>query len=93
MFVNGWALNEHLYRGPSTDTSYQVLVHLAERFQRRRCFSIGQSETRIAGGGYVCKRIGTKCAIFIKDVPWMLSTEFQFIWLRGFRVMAKAHYV
>ena len=26
----------NLQRGPSIDTSYQVLVHLAERFQRRR---------------------------------------------------------
>ena len=28
----------HLYRGPSRDASYQVLVHLAKRFQRRRFF-------------------------------------------------------
>jgi hypothetical protein len=26
----------NLYRGPSIDASYQVLVHLADRFQRRR---------------------------------------------------------
>jgi hypothetical protein len=26
----------NLYRGPSIDASYQVLVHLAEVFQRRR---------------------------------------------------------
>ena len=26
----------HHYRGPSIDASYQVLVHLAEGFQRRR---------------------------------------------------------
>jgi hypothetical protein len=25
-----------LYRGPSKDASYQVLIHLARRFQRRR---------------------------------------------------------
>jgi hypothetical protein len=30
---------------------------------------INQSETIIACGGYVCKRIGTKCAIFIEDFP------------------------
>ena len=35
MFVNGSGRNEHLYRGPSTDASYQVSVHLAEGFQRR----------------------------------------------------------
>jgi hypothetical protein len=38
MFVNGAELNEHLYRGPSKDASYQVLIHLARRFQRRRFF-------------------------------------------------------
>ena len=38
MFVTGSELNEHLYRGPSKDASYQVLIHLAKRFQRRRFF-------------------------------------------------------
>ena len=28
----------NLYRGPSNDASYQVLIHLAKRFQRRRVF-------------------------------------------------------
>ena len=28
----------NLYRGPSNDASYQVLIHLAMRFQRRRSF-------------------------------------------------------
>ena len=36
MFVNGSRQNEHLYKGPSIDASYQVSVHLAEWFQRRR---------------------------------------------------------
>jgi hypothetical protein len=44
----------NLYRGPSIDASYQVLVHLDKWFQRRRFFNIGQSETRIACGGHVC---------------------------------------
>jgi hypothetical protein len=38
----------NLYRGPSIDASYQVAVHLAKRFQRRRFFKISQSETIIA---------------------------------------------
>jgi hypothetical protein len=42
------------YRGPSIDASYQVSVHLAKRFQRRRILKISQSETRIACGGHVC---------------------------------------
>ena len=38
MFVNGSEINEQLYRGPSKDASYQILIHLANRFQRRRFF-------------------------------------------------------
>ena len=38
----------NLYRGPSIDASYQVSIHLAKRFLRRRFKKIGQSETRIA---------------------------------------------
>ena len=49
----------NLYRGPSIDASYQVSVHLAKRFQRRIFFQIDQSETRIACGVHVCKRIRT----------------------------------
>jgi hypothetical protein len=44
----------NLYRGPAIDASYQISVHLAKRFQRRRFLKIGQSETRIAYGGHVC---------------------------------------
>jgi hypothetical protein len=43
----------NLYRGPSIDASYQVSVHLAQWFQRRRFLKIGQSETRIACGSHV----------------------------------------
>ena len=46
---------------------------------------INQSETRIACGGDVCKRIGTKCAIFIKDLPMMIPTKFRFIWSSDYR--------
>jgi hypothetical protein len=43
----------NLYRGHAIDASYQVSVHLAEQFQRRRFLKIGQSETKIAYGGHV----------------------------------------
>jgi hypothetical protein len=33
----------NLYRGPSIDASYQVSVHLAKQFQRRRFLEIDQS--------------------------------------------------
>ena len=52
----------NLYRGSSIYASYQVSVHLTKWFQRRRFTKISQSETRIACGGYVYSRIGTKCA-------------------------------
>jgi hypothetical protein len=42
-----------LYKVPSIDASYQVLVHLAKQFQKR-FLEIDQSETRIACGGHVC---------------------------------------
>jgi hypothetical protein len=38
----------NLYRGSPIDASYQVSVHLAKRFQRRRILKISQSETRVA---------------------------------------------
>ena len=45
--------------GPFIDASYQVSVQLAKQFQGRRFLEIDQSETRIAYGCHVCKRIGT----------------------------------
>jgi hypothetical protein len=54
MIVNGSGRNEQSYRGLSIDASYQVSVHSAKRFQRRRFFlEINQSETRIVCGGHV----------------------------------------
>jgi hypothetical protein len=44
----------NVYRGPSIDASYQVSVHLAKQFQRRRLNKIDQPETGIAYGGHVC---------------------------------------
>ena len=35
MFVNEWDEMSKIYRGPSIDTSYQDLVHLAKLFQRK----------------------------------------------------------
>jgi hypothetical protein len=38
----------NLYRGSSTDSSYQVLDDLVKQFQRRKFLEISQSEIRIA---------------------------------------------
>ena len=34
----------NLYRGPSKDASYQAMVHLAKRFQRRRILSANEKQ-------------------------------------------------
>ena len=54
MFVNARDKISNPYREPSIDASYQVFVHLAARFQKRRFLAIDQSEKRIACGGHVC---------------------------------------
>ena len=36
--LTDWNQMTNRYRGPSKDASYQVLIHLARRFQRRRFF-------------------------------------------------------
>ena len=46
--LTDWDEMSKIYRGPSIDASYQVSVHLAKRFQRKRFLKIDQSETRIA---------------------------------------------
>jgi hypothetical protein len=51
----------NLYRGPSIDASYQVSVHLAQWFQRRRFKKIGQSETTIACGTHKIAHFGPIC--------------------------------
>jgi hypothetical protein len=49
-----------LYRGLSIDASYQVSVHLAMWFQRRRFKKIDQSETRIASDWSISKKSSLK---------------------------------
>ena len=53
MFVNGSWQNGQLYRGPSIDASYQVSLHLAKGFQRRRlkCEKLMEDRRRTPSGG------------------------------------------
>jgi hypothetical protein len=57
MFVNDRDKMNIPYRKPSIDASYQVSVHLAKRFQRRRFLEIDQLERRIACGGHAWSRV------------------------------------
>jgi hypothetical protein len=50
MFVNGSKQMSSRYRGPPIDVSYQVSVHLAKQFQKRKFLEIDQSEIRITCG-------------------------------------------
>ena len=54
MFVNDRDKISNPYRELSIDGSYQVSVHLAKRFERRRFLKIDQLETRIACGSRIC---------------------------------------
>jgi hypothetical protein len=55
MFINDRDKMSNPYKEPSIDhASYQVSVHLAKRFQRRRFLEIDQLETRIACGSHIC---------------------------------------
>jgi hypothetical protein len=49
----------NFHRGPFIDVSYQVSVHLAKRFQRRRILEIDQLETRIACGSLNRNLVGS----------------------------------
>ena len=105
----------NLYRGPSIDASYQVSVHLAKRFQRRRLFR-NQPIRNKNGLWRPClltdrdkisnlyrePSINASYQVSVHLAKWfqrrrfyknrpirnkncMLSTKFQFIWMRGFR--------
>ena len=67
-----------LYRETSIDASYRVSVHFVKRFQRRRFFqkSANQKQELPVVAIFV-KQIGTKCAIFIKDLPQILPPKFH----------------
>ena len=70
-------------RGPSIDASYQIASFGS--FAQAIFLKIDQSETRIACGGHVCKWIGAKWVILIKDLPYMLPTKFRLISLGNFK--------
>jgi hypothetical protein len=48
-----WEEMCNLNSEPSIDAPYQVSVHLAKPFQRRKFLEIDQSETRIGCGGHI----------------------------------------
>ena len=85
MFVNGSGRNVHSSKRTAHRCFLPSFGSFGQRFHRRRILEISQSETKVACDDYVCKRIGTKWAILIEDLTYMLSTKFQFICESAFR--------
>jgi hypothetical protein len=68
---------------------HDPLTNMGKADSEKNIFlDINPSETRIACGGKVCSWIGTKLAIFIEDLPRILPTKIQLIWLRGLNMAA-----
>ena len=59
----------NLYRVPSINDSYQVLVHSAELFQRRIFLEIEQPEIGIAYGDHACLTDGEKMRSLCRGAP------------------------
>ena len=87
MFVNGSGRNVQSYnRGPSIDASYQVSVHLAKRFQRRRFFRNQPIRNKnCLWRPCLLTDRDEMCNLITEDLPQMLPTKIQFIWPYGFR--------
>ena len=85
MFVNELEKMSNFYRGPSKDASYQVLIPLVKRFQRRRYFR-NQPIRNKNGLWRPCLLMDRdKMSNLYKGPSIDVSYQFQFIWLRGFR--------
>jgi hypothetical protein len=79
-----WDEMSNLYRKPPKNASYQALIHLAMRFQRR--FFRNQPIRNKNGLWWPCLLTNRdEMSIFIEDFPYMPSTKFQFIWESGFK--------
>jgi hypothetical protein len=75
----------NIYRGPSIDASYQVLVHLAKRFQRRRFLKIGQSEKKNCLWWPCLLMDRDEMSILYRGPSIDASYQISDYWLCGFR--------
>ena len=78
MFVNEQGPNQQSLQRTFHKCSLPSVSSFGHLVSEEKIFlAIDQSETRIGCGGHICSRIGTKCAIFIEDLPQMLPTKFR----------------
>jgi hypothetical protein len=69
----GIHLMSNLYRGPSIDASYQVSVHLAEGFQRRRlkCEKLTDDGRQVMAKAHIAfVKVSSKCIPIHMDPPF-----------------------
>ena len=84
MFVNGSELNEQSLQRTFQDASYQVLIHLARRFQRR--FFRNQSIRNKNGLWRPCLLTDRdEMSNHYRGLPQMLPIKFRFIWPSGLK--------
>ena len=75
----------NLYRGPPIDDTYQVSVHLAKRFQRRRYFRNQPIRNKNCLWRPCLLTDRDEMSIFTEDLTKMLSTKLRFIMSKLYR--------
>ena len=75
----------NLYKGPFIYASYHVSVHLAKRLQRRIFFRTQPIRNKNCLWWPCLLTDHDEMSIFKEDLPYMLSTQFRFIWPCSFR--------
>ena len=70
----------NLYKGPSIDASYQVSAKLAKQFQGRIFFRNRPIRNKNCLWWPCLLTNRDEMSNFIENLPYMLSTKFQFIW-------------
>ena len=75
----------NLYRGPSIDASYQVSVHLAKRFQRRRFFLYRPIRNKNCLWRPCLSMDRDKMSIIYREPSIYASYQISVHWESGFR--------
>jgi hypothetical protein len=69
----------NLYRGPSIDSSYQVSVHLAKQFQRRRYLKSHNQKQELPVVAMIVNEANNKISKFMSNHFSFLNANFPFL--------------